>query len=286
MTTSVVYPTGIAPALGHLHCFRNDIEIFVEDSSAKNVWRALLKKLLPDGVQFEDPIRLGSRDNVLNECRRDQVVDGRKKLYIIDADLDLLKGVRKPNLRHLYRLRSYCLENYLLNEPALVDVATLLDVDASPAEAKTRLGFSEWVEMNNGLLTKLFVCYATSHQLAKQHQTIGYKVVRLAQKPPLNDQLCPAKTSIRIFSLYRLVCRDVEPSQLREVSSAVQSNSSGLGPLRFVSGKDYLLPLLKARLRRQFGSQFPDKTLKVLLARATTKEIDPYLCRRLRSVCV
>jgi hypothetical protein len=285
MTTSAVYPIGIAPALGHLHGSRNDIEIFVEDSSAKNVWRELLKNLLPDGVQFEDPIQLGSRDTVLKECRRDQVADGRKKLYIIDADLDLLKGVPKPNLRHLYRLRSYCLENYLLNEAALVDVATILDVDVSPAEARARLGFSEWVEKNSDLLTRLFVCYATSHQLAEQHQTIGFSVVRLAQCHPSNDELCPSKTSVRIFGLNRLVCRDVGSNQLREVGSVVQSNSSRLGPLRFVSGKDYLLPLMRARLQKLFRNQLPDSTLKVLLARATTKDIDPYLGRRLRFIC-
>lgn len=285
MTTSVVYPLGIAPALGHLHSSRNDIEIFVEDSSAKNVWRELLKNFLPDGIQFEDPIQLGSRKNVVDECRRDQIADGRKKLYIIDADLDLLKGVPKPNLRHLYRLRSYCLENYLLNEPALVDVVTLLDVDASPAQAKASLRFSEWVEKNSSLLTKLFVCYATSHQLAEQHQTIGYSVVRLAQDSPLNDELCPSKTGVRIFGINRLVCRDVGPGPLREFSSVVQSNSSRLGPLRFASGKDYLLPLIRARLRRLFGSQLPPDTLKVLLARATTKDIDPYLYRRLSSIC-
>lgn len=285
MISSVVYPIGIAPALGHLHGSRNDIEIFVEDSSAKNVWRELLKKFLPDGVQFEDPIQLGSRNNVLEECRQDQAVDGRRKLYIIDADLDLLKGVQKPKLRHLYRLRSYCLENYLLNEPALVDVVTLLDVDASPAQAKASLGFSEWVEKNSSLLTKLFVCYATSHQLAEQHQTIGYNVARLAQGNPFNDELCPSKTGVRIFGLNRLVCRDVGPNPLREVSSAIQSNSSQLGPLRFASGKDYLLPLMRARLKRRFGSQLPADTLKVLLARSTTKDIDPYLSRRLCSIC-
>ena len=142
MTTSVIYPLGIAPALGHLNSSGNEIEIFVEDTSNLNVWRNVLRKFLPEGVAFSDPIPLGGRPQVLEECRRDQVEDGRKKLYIIDADLDLLRGCRKPKLKHLYRLRGYCIENYLLQEDALIEVAQILDTDASEADARNKLVFS------------------------------------------------------------------------------------------------------------------------------------------------
>ena len=224
MTTSVVYPIGIAPALGHLHGSRNDIEIFVEDSSARNIWREILKKILPEGVKFEDPIQLGGRNRVLEECRRDQANDGRKRLYIIDADLDLLIGKPKPRLKHLYRLRAYCIENYLLNETALIDVATFLDVDASPEQARMKLDFEEWINSNRDILKNLFICYASSNHLSEQHQTIGYSVTRLAKSHPSSDILCPSKSGIRVFYLYRKVCRGgVSKSCWREGVAGVRA---------------------------------------------------------------
>lgn len=285
MTTSVVYPAGIAPALGHLHGSRNEIEIFVEDKSAKNVWRELLKRFLPSGVKFDDPIQLGSRDKVLEECRRDQDNDGRKKLYIIDADLDLIKGRPKPRLKHLYRLRSYCIENYLLSEEAILSVATALDTNMTLEQAKIELDYNGWLEANSELLGKLFVCYASANHLSERHQTIGYSVVRLTQNHPLCDMLCPSKTSTRVFGLYRQVSRDVGVNELRRFRLVALENILKLDPLQFASGKDYLLPLVRFRLRQRFGGQIPEDTTKVLLARSTPRDVDPYLISRLKKIC-
>ncbi|MBL3598161.1 DUF4435 domain-containing protein, partial [Rhodovulum sulfidophilum] len=148
MSTSVVYPEGIAPALGHLNSARNDIEIFVEDTANLNVWRSIIQKFLPEGVSFYDPIPLGGRKAVLEECRRDQANDGRKKLYIIDADLDLLMGRPKPRLRHLYRLRAYCVENYLIQEDAFLEAAQIIDPNISKEDARTLMDFAGWKRRN------------------------------------------------------------------------------------------------------------------------------------------
>ena len=51
MSTSVVYPARAAQALGLLKRRHNDVEIFVEDSGAPNMWVKLLQSYLPGGGQ-------------------------------------------------------------------------------------------------------------------------------------------------------------------------------------------------------------------------------------------
>ena len=126
MTTSVRYPPSAARALGLLTSHNNDIEIYVEDTSTPNLWVKLLRKYLPPNIRLNDVNVLGSRVTVIQACKLDQQLDGRKKLYIIDGDLELLIGKHRPRLRHLYRLRGYCVENYLMHEDALVSAVTTL----------------------------------------------------------------------------------------------------------------------------------------------------------------
>lgn len=277
---------GIAPSLGHLNSSRNDVQIYVEDTSDKNIWRELIKTFLPEGIKFSDPIPLGSRLRVLEECRRDQACnDNRKKLYIIDADLDLLKGKPKPKLKHLYRLRAYCIENYLLNENAIVKLATAIDTNATDDEAKSRLDMAAWIRSNEILFKDLFVCYAILNQVCEHEPTVSLNGQALTKASPRMDVLCPIKTYNRIFRLYRTARTHVTKERLRELRDKAVQNGARYEVCQFVSGKNYLLPLLITRIKREFGGQIQRGTLKVLLARYTTADVDKYLLRRMRSIC-
>lgn len=284
MNTSVVYPVGIAPALGHLNSTRNDIEIFVEDTSSLNVWRKLLKKFLPAGVVFNDPIPLGGRDRVLQECRNDQRNDGRKKLYIIDADLDLVKGLGKPRLKHLYRLRAYCIENYLFHEDTLLELAQVLDVNASAADARARLDFQNWISQNSGAIRKLYNCYAVTSLLRPDLPTISYFVGRLCVDDSRDGILCKVKVNSRLMHLYREIRAVHSRDTLRDCLSKIESNSSKMSVLVFVSAKDCLFKLAYERLTQKFGSMRPDH-MKVLMAEFTQVSVDPYLRARLHKIC-
>ena len=284
MSTSVVYPDGVAPALGHLYSSRNEIEVFVEDTANRNVWRNILKKFLPEGVAFTDPIPLGGRPRVLEECRRDQREDGRRKLYIIDADLDILQGTRKPNLKHLYRLRGYCVENYLIQESALVKVAQILDPDVSEEDARNRLDFSSWKERNQEPFKQLFVCYATVNRIDERHQTVGHWIGHVSRPAPLFEDLCPQKTNRRCRELIRLVRADFPKAEVRATYDAVLQRAKSKDFMIYVSGKDGLLNRLILRLKRLFG-RMDDDQIKVLLASYMSPDIDPYLQRRIRQIC-
>jgi len=284
MSTSAVYPTGIAPALGHLNSSNNEIEIFVEDTSNKNIWRAVLKNFLPSGTKFNDPIQLGGRKKVIEECMNDQIHDSRKKLYIIDGDLDIIRKTKKPNLKNLYRLRSYCIENYLLNEEAIFEASTIMDPDCSQLEAKNKLKLDLWKSDNKTLLTRIFICYAVANKFAEDHKTVGYHVTRLTRSHPSNDNICPDKTFRRTFSLYKTSVISNDISSVKNYKNLIEKNCSTIDFHRFVSGKDYLLPLLGARLKNNLKYRLSDASLKVILAKSTSSSVDPYLARRLKKI--
>ncbi len=285
MTTSVIYPTGIAEPLGHLNSSRNDIEIFVEDTANLNMWRRILKAFLPDGVRFNDPIQLGGRERVLEECRADQVNDGRRKLYIMDADMDFLHGVKKPRLNHLYRIRAYCIENYLCHQSTLLEVCQDLDVDASEAESRSRLDLSDWIGANRTLMENLFVCYGVVRLLEPQIATVSYSFERLIQPNPNGDLLCPKLTQTRIFSLLRKLREKRTRYEIAATAFKVKGNISGIDFLRYSSGKSFILPLILKRIRRKFRGGLSDEQFKASFARHLSKSVDPYLAARLKKIC-
>lgn len=284
MATSVIYPAGVAQALGHLHTSHNEIQIFIEDTANRNIWRNILKKFLPNDVEFSDPIPLGGREKVIRECRLDQADDGRKKLYIIDADLDLLKGRCKPRLKHLYRLRSYCIENYLAQEDALVKVAQVLNTNVSDIDARNRLDLNSWKQRNELEFRQLFCCYATIHSLDDRIKTVGYWIGNLTQAQPAIDELCPVKTRRRVRGLFRSIRANSSREIVRETYTYISKNADDLDYFRYASGKDGVLKQLIVRLKRLFGNMHDDQ-ITVLLSDYMSPDIDPYLKRRLHSIC-
>ncbi|RYZ85595.1 MAG: DUF4435 domain-containing protein, partial [Proteobacteria bacterium] len=118
----VRYSPRAAKALSYLKRPYNDIDIFVEDTCNHNMWLEMLRNILPPTVKITSVNQMGGRSAVVESCKLDQENDGRRKLYIIDGDFDLLLGRPKPRLKHLYRLRAYCFENLVISQESAVYV--------------------------------------------------------------------------------------------------------------------------------------------------------------------
>lgn len=285
MKTSVTYPPRASQALGFLKAARNDIEIFVEDTAAPNMWVKILKGYLPPDVRLDSVNSLGSKANVIRACRADQALDSRRKLYIIDADLDLLTGAPKPRLRHCYRLRGYCVENYFVDESAFVSAITTMNTSVSESRAIREFDFSAWVNRNGPMLDRLFVCYAVTRELAGDEQTVGYSVHRLFKAGNSNFDLCSSKVLARIVRLYRIARKQASKDKVRLVFRKVDQNAERIGVMWFASGKDYIFPALYGIARTKFGVNIRTNQFKVLVAQSMNRRMDPYLLRRLRKVC-
>lgn len=285
MTTSAVFPPKAAQALGFLKSAQDDVEIFVEDTSAPNMWVKLLRSYLPSGVKLRSVSVLGSRENVIGACRSDQAIDSRRKLYIIDGDLDILRGMGKPRLRHMYRLRAYCVENYLIHYVAFTEAITTMNPNVSLEDAARRFQWKEWLERNGQLLERLFVCYAVVYELAREEKTIGYSVHRLLRDGRGEYDLCERKVFARTSALYRLTRGKHSRQEVRAVYDKVRKNAAAGKVEEFVSAKDYILPPLFGILKLEFRKNERMDLFTMLLASNCTGAEDPYLRRRIQKLC-
>ena len=285
MRTSVSFPPSASQALGFLKSRHNDVEIFVEDTASPNMWVNLLKHYLPDGIKLNSVNSLGSRNNVVQACAADQQDDRRKKLYIIDADMDLLRGIAKPRLKHLYRLRAYCVENYLLDEQAFLTAITATDARVDRMSAKANLDFHGWLDRNRSTLFRLFVCYAVIYELAPQIKTVGHNVHGLVDPMDVNCDLSIVLVNRRTIGLYRSLRRQFSKSQVRYVFDRIKLNARNWNAFEYVSAKDYIFPLLYKVIRAGFNVRLDPEALKTLVAQCMSSTMDPYLLRRIRKVC-
>ena len=257
----------------------------MEDTAGRNLWIKLLRHYLPKDVKLENVNVLGSRHRVLNACSLDQQRDNRRKLYFVDGDLDLLRGVRKPRLKYLYRLRSYCVENYVVNENSFVSAITTLNIKIDYHTAREELDLFGWIERNGAALYSLFICYAVSYELKNEQQTVGYSVHKLLRWNNTDLDFCEKRVAIRVISLYRGIRLDFSSDEVRTVYERIKANAERLGVWRFASAKDYLVPQLYRMIKKKFGMNMSLGSFIALLADSATNREDPYLRRRLKSLC-
>jgi Protein of unknown function (DUF4435) len=86
----IAYSREAEPARAYLLKSYNDIDIFVEDASCQNMYVKLFNRILEGKARINQVFPLHSRKNVIERCAADQGFRARKRLYIIDADHDLI----------------------------------------------------------------------------------------------------------------------------------------------------------------------------------------------------
>src|SRR5687768_7176274 len=90
--------------------FRNDIDIYTEDNVAdKEFYRVLFKRINHSGVKVNDVTPLGSKSNVLAKYNEYIASDKvRRKLFLIDGDLELIIGENPTQDQYLFIHNAYC----------------------------------------------------------------------------------------------------------------------------------------------------------------------------------
>src|SRR6185312_5415808 len=95
----------------------NEIEFFVEDVHQENLYLRILKKFFPE-VKIGKIFPLGGKPFVI-EAAINSLGD-RKKVYIVDLDFDEIFNL-KVDIENLFYLDAYSIENYLLEEEAVIE---------------------------------------------------------------------------------------------------------------------------------------------------------------------
>tara|TARA_R110001583_G_scaffold61489_1_gene181622 strand:- start:357 stop:1223 length:867 start_codon:yes stop_codon:yes gene_type:complete len=284
MKTTAILPARASQGLAHLQSQKNDIVVFVEDNAGRNLWKKVLRKFLPAGKKIENVNPLGGRKNVLDACKADLNKSGPPRLYIIDADLDIIKGKSKPRLKNLYRLRRYCVENYLIHDDGFVHIAQTFDADIDESNAKNQIDSSGWIQRNSVALRQLFIWYAVASELNCRAQTVKYHLSRLTQNNSAKFDICQVKTKIRLIGLYRELRRNHSRAEIVDLLKKYEENIRRKTELEFVSGKTYIIPGLEPLLKRDFGVNLTASAFSSMLAEKMPPAVDPYLKRTISNL--
>ena len=252
----------------------NDIDIFIEDTADgyRKIFKELLNKALGIKFNIEQVFPLGNRDEVISECAKNQISNGRKRVYIIDGDLHLLNGTTLNNLNGLFTLPRYCVENYLFCEKAICEIADEEEGEIDMKDIQGSLNFFNWLKENENSLLNLFIIYAICFKYIPQIQTVGHKVSKLCVSN--TGIVCSTKIEKKIMELKSQLIIFFGEERLNTeidiIKERIKEKDKKL--LIYVSGKDYLLPLLITRL--QSFLRFPPNSISVRMRLAKKSNVD------------
>ena len=172
-----------------------------------------------------------------------------------------------PNLVGLHQHDAYCVENLLLCETAITTILAQ-EMVITDTKAREQLGFSEWCRSIVEPMTDLFAAYATVNEFDPTIPTVGNPVGNLcthSTSPPIT-RLDVAKVNAACNRAIGSAQAVAAPDVVTARHSTIRARISALAdPLKAVSGKDYLLPLLSFHLN-SFGCRIKKRTLRVRLA--------------------
>lgn len=246
----------------------NDVDIFIEDTAIgyRKIFKELLNRALESKFSIEQVFPIGNREEVIAECEKNQSYTGRKRVYIIDGDFYILNGNDRNDLKGLFILPRYCIENFFFDEDAIARTAYEEDAEMEINEIIDGLAFNDWFEKNEKLLLELFIIYAICFKNIPSEQTTGFKVTKLCSSN--TGIVCPYKIESRITDLRtKLIAHygvDRLEIEILAIKDRIKEKDKKL--LRFVSGKDYLLPLMITRLQSFLKFSPNNTTLRIRLA--------------------
>lgn len=253
----------------------NEIDVYIEDTAVgyKKLFTKIVQRVLEPHYKVDSVFPLGGRTEVIAACKTDQGKKNRARIYIVDGDLYLLSGETEDlNLRGLYVLPRYCIENHLLCDLSLLSIMDEEDPTRSFDVLAGLLDFDGWVDANKNHLVELFIEYGVAKKIAPTVQTVAFGYRGLVSS---NDGLVdPVKVDMRIKDVKEQVIKisgqDLYDKTRQEISQNISFDKNHL--LSLVSGKDLLMPLLLMRCKSIVDLKLKSIALKFRIANVCNLE--------------
>lgn len=246
----------------------NDIDIYIEDTAHGYVklFTEIFSRFFDGEYRVSNVFPLGGRDAVINECRSWQGKFSRPSLYVIDGDMYLITERGEEELDGLFVLPMYCIENLLIDESAFLEILNEEEAVKLKEQLASEFDFSSWLEQNGRLLTDLFIEYAICFDICPTVKTVSYPISSLVSSNKGN--LDETKVDQRITDLRNQIIENCGEDLYQSKREYYQGRSQEVADfvLRYVSGKDYLMPLLLTRSRSIVKTKVPNLNLKLRLA--------------------
>lgn len=261
------WPTRATAAIRSLFAPLQDIEVYVEDVDDEVFYRTLLKRVAGPDIKIARVITLGGREKVIASALAHDHSE-RSALFIIDGDLDWVRGNPVTVAKGLHQHNAYCIENLLICRQAITSVVSQ-DVELSEEDAAAVVGLSEWFATIDKPLTTLFAAYATARRCCPELVTVrtGVGVMCTQSKrggtpAKLDAKKVDSHISKTLAVAEARIGKDVTEADFSSMQSRINSLAF---PLDAVSGKDFVLPLLQFHLH-SIGVRANKRALRLRLA--------------------
>lgn len=247
----------------------NDVDIFVEDTAneSRKVYVELLNRVLGKKLSVTQIFPIGSKPTVVKRCASDQGVRARPAIYIIDGDYDSALQMPMPPLIRLYRLDAYCIENYLLDPAAIVDVISDETVEHDEVRIAQDLDLLGWLNHVASPMTKLLTALIAAYRCQCGLPTVKFDLNRIQGLH--RDHVDPAKVDSLVAEYAAKIDLKFGVDAYRSLAASVRPRgvSDEVFFTRHCSGKYVLMPLLRSRIARKSPTAIEYPNFRVKLAR-------------------
>ncbi|MCA3913082.1 DUF4435 domain-containing protein [Vibrio vulnificus] len=254
----------------------NELDVYIEDTKSgyQKIYINILSRLFSEEYKIEDVNPVGPREDVIKLCRDKQKKITRPSLFFIDGDLFLLKGEESPLPKGVFRLPRYSIENILFDEKSILEYLDEEHETKLHDEIKSEINFQEWIDKNKEPLINLFINYA----LVQKHKifsikTIKHKVSSFTEEE--SEYVNYDLIKIKIEECKKLIVKKIGEENYNKEFDMARKNITKVDCelLCHVSGKDYILPLMRRLFKRVLSKDIATTNFALRLARKCPTDI-------------
>lgn len=248
----LAFKDSVLPNIGLFFRYKNTVDVFIEDKNDDEFYLVLINRIFQNnGYKINKLLSLGCKMNVINACKTDQGKRDIKRVYIVDADLELITNDNEKDLKHLFVLQKYCIENYLIDEESIIEIIhDFLVIEKT--KIKKQLGFENWLKGISNSLIELFLHYSICKQICPTHPTVSLGVGKLCEEVSkmsvLNIDKCNQRISDIKVEILKTISEEEYNEKIYDLRLKWPYSIDTL--LKIVSAKDYIMPLLEFRFNK------------------------------------
>lgn len=245
----------------------NDVDVYIEDKdpATQKVYVNLFNRCFFGRYKILRVLPLGGRSAVIGACSRDQSDGGRKRVYLVDGDMNAVISDEEPNLKRLCILPFYCIENILIDHNAALRILDEETADETAESLKTKLDFPAWIaSICEGILGLV-----VEHHIAFKSD-LGIPCVpcsRVVSSPDgyIDQGKVDAAASAIRAEIIVAIGEEGYKKNKQNISNIIEKKYGGKTN-RIISGKNYLLPLMSKRIVYICGRSIPFDVMKIRLS--------------------
>lgn len=223
--------------------YRNDINIYTEDKEDdKEFYVKLFDKLLSGtNVKVRDIYPLGNKNTVIKKCQEDK--SANPKIYIVDGDI-FLQFKEYPPVENLFRLDSYCIENYVVEKDSVEQLAYDLTGTKSMKIIKDEVNYRERTKQIFKPLIELFFMLSIQAELTEKFEIKNIEQFLDKESGGLDE----VKVRNRISEIKSVLQKAGFPETVINEKLSSRREKFAFSEdtfLKIVSGKDWIIPFWK-----------------------------------------